>query len=61
MALRNALICRVERVLCRPRGEITGWRARRPVRRVKQSDIVREGAHEGLLDFTETGYLATNW
>ncbi|HZR54031.1 MAG TPA: NAD-dependent succinate-semialdehyde dehydrogenase [Streptosporangiaceae bacterium] len=28
---------------------------------VKQSGIGREGAHEGLLEFTETKYIATNW
>jgi succinate-semialdehyde dehydrogenase / glutarate-semialdehyde dehydrogenase len=28
---------------------------------VKQSGIGREGAHEGLLAFTETKYIATNW
>src|ERR1035441_2226133 len=28
---------------------------------VKQSGIGREGAQEGLLEFTETKYIATNW
>src|ERR1700683_1307227 len=28
---------------------------------VKQSGIGREGAHEGLLEFTETEYTATDW
>ncbi|HLK02146.1 MAG TPA: aldehyde dehydrogenase family protein, partial [Streptosporangiaceae bacterium] len=28
---------------------------------VKQSGIGREGAHEGLLAFTEAKYIATNW
>ena len=28
---------------------------------VKQSGIGREGAHDGLLEFTETKYIATNW
>src|SRR5580698_8302087 len=28
---------------------------------VKQSVIGREGAHDGLLEFTETKYIATNW
>src|ERR1700727_754924 len=28
---------------------------------VEQSGIGREGAHEGLLEFTETKYIATNW
>ncbi len=28
---------------------------------VKQSGIGREGAHEGLLEYTETKYIATNW
>src|SRR6516225_5209825 len=28
---------------------------------VKQSGIGREGAHEGLLEFTETKYIATDW
>jgi succinate-semialdehyde dehydrogenase/glutarate-semialdehyde dehydrogenase len=28
---------------------------------VKQSGIGREGAHEGLVEFTETKYIATNW
>ena len=28
---------------------------------VKQSGIGREGAHEGLLEFTETKYIATSW
>jgi len=28
---------------------------------VKQSGLGREGAHEGLLEFTETKYIATNW
>jgi acyl-CoA reductase-like NAD-dependent aldehyde dehydrogenase len=28
---------------------------------VKQSGIGREGAHEGLLEFTETKYIAANW
>src|SRR6201997_875712 len=27
----------------------------------KQAGIGREGAHEGLLEFTETKYIATNW
>jgi succinate-semialdehyde dehydrogenase/glutarate-semialdehyde dehydrogenase len=28
---------------------------------VKQSGIGREGAHEGLMEFLETKYIATNW
>jgi succinate-semialdehyde dehydrogenase/glutarate-semialdehyde dehydrogenase len=28
---------------------------------VKQSGIGREGAHDGLLEFTETKYIATDW
>jgi succinate-semialdehyde dehydrogenase / glutarate-semialdehyde dehydrogenase len=28
---------------------------------VKQSGLGREGAHEGLLEFTETKYIATSW
>ena len=28
---------------------------------VKQSGLGREGAHEGLLEFLETKYIATNW
>jgi succinate-semialdehyde dehydrogenase/glutarate-semialdehyde dehydrogenase len=28
---------------------------------VKQSGIGREGAHEGLLEYTETKYIATSW
>jgi succinate-semialdehyde dehydrogenase / glutarate-semialdehyde dehydrogenase len=28
---------------------------------VKQSGIGREGAHEGLLEYTETKYIATDW
>jgi len=28
---------------------------------VKQSGIGREGGHEGLLDYTESKYIATNW
>jgi succinate-semialdehyde dehydrogenase/glutarate-semialdehyde dehydrogenase len=28
---------------------------------VKQSGIGREGGHEGLLDYLETKYIATNW
>jgi succinate-semialdehyde dehydrogenase / glutarate-semialdehyde dehydrogenase len=28
---------------------------------VKQSGIGREGAHEGLLEFTESKYIAVNW
>ena len=28
---------------------------------VKQSGLGREGAHEGLLEFTETKYIATDW
>ena len=28
---------------------------------VKQSGIGREGAHDGLLEFTETKYIATSW
>jgi succinate-semialdehyde dehydrogenase / glutarate-semialdehyde dehydrogenase len=28
---------------------------------VKQSGIGREGAHDGLLEFTETKYIAVNW
>ena len=28
---------------------------------VKQSGLGREGAHDGLLEFTETKYIATNW
>jgi succinate-semialdehyde dehydrogenase/glutarate-semialdehyde dehydrogenase len=28
---------------------------------MKQSGIGREGAHEGLMEFLETQYVATNW
>jgi succinate-semialdehyde dehydrogenase / glutarate-semialdehyde dehydrogenase len=28
---------------------------------VKQSGLGREGAHQGLLDFTETKYIALDW
>jgi succinate-semialdehyde dehydrogenase/glutarate-semialdehyde dehydrogenase len=28
---------------------------------MKQSGIGREGAHEGLKEFLETQYIATNW
>jgi succinate-semialdehyde dehydrogenase/glutarate-semialdehyde dehydrogenase len=28
---------------------------------VKQSGIGREGGHDGLLEFTESKYIATNW
>ena len=28
---------------------------------VKQSGIGREGAHEGLLEFAETEYIAASW
>ena len=28
---------------------------------VKQSGIGREGAHEGLLAYTETKHIATDW
>jgi succinate-semialdehyde dehydrogenase/glutarate-semialdehyde dehydrogenase len=28
---------------------------------VKQSGIGREGGHEGVLDYTESKYIATNW
>ncbi len=28
---------------------------------VKQSGLGREGAHEGLMEFLETKYIATNW
>ena len=28
---------------------------------VKQSGVGREGSHEGLLEFLETKYIATNW
>ncbi|MPZ69685.1 MAG: aldehyde dehydrogenase family protein [Actinobacteria bacterium] len=28
---------------------------------VKQSGIGREGGHEGMLDYTESKYIATNW
>ena len=28
---------------------------------VKQSGLGGEGAHEGLLEFTETNYIATDW
>jgi succinate-semialdehyde dehydrogenase / glutarate-semialdehyde dehydrogenase len=28
---------------------------------VKQSGLGREGAHDGLLEFTETKYIATDW
>ncbi|HSO93652.1 MAG TPA: aldehyde dehydrogenase family protein, partial [Candidatus Dormibacteraeota bacterium] len=28
---------------------------------VKQSGVGREGAHEGLLEFLETKYIATTW
>ena len=28
---------------------------------VKQSGIGREGGHEGILEFTESKYIAANW
>ena len=28
---------------------------------VKQSGLGREGAHEGLLEYTETKYIAVDW
>jgi succinate-semialdehyde dehydrogenase/glutarate-semialdehyde dehydrogenase len=28
---------------------------------MKQSGLGREGAHQGLLDFTETKYIALDW
>ncbi len=28
---------------------------------VKQSGLGREGAHEGILEFSEAKYIATNW
>ena len=28
---------------------------------VKQSGLGREGAHEGMLEFTETKYIAAGW
>ena len=28
---------------------------------VKESGIGREGGHEGMLDYTETKYIATSW
>ena len=28
---------------------------------VKQSGIGREGGHEGLLEFTESKYIAVDW
>jgi succinate-semialdehyde dehydrogenase/glutarate-semialdehyde dehydrogenase len=28
---------------------------------VKQSGIGREGGHDGLLEFTESKYIAANW
>ena len=28
---------------------------------VKQSGLGREGAHEGLLEYTETNYIAVDW
>ena len=28
---------------------------------VKQSGLGREGGHHGLLEFTETKYIATGW
>ncbi len=28
---------------------------------VKESGIGREGGHEGMLDYTETKYIATDW
>jgi succinate-semialdehyde dehydrogenase/glutarate-semialdehyde dehydrogenase len=28
---------------------------------VKQSGVGREGSHEGLMEFLETKYIATNW
>ncbi|RZJ25110.1 MAG: aldehyde dehydrogenase family protein, partial [Haliea sp.] len=28
---------------------------------VKQSGLGREGAHEGILEFTEMKYIAANW
>ena len=32
-----------------------------PIGGVKQSGLGREGAHEGLLEYTETKYIATDW
>jgi succinate-semialdehyde dehydrogenase/glutarate-semialdehyde dehydrogenase len=28
---------------------------------VKQSGLGREGGHEGMLEFTESQYVAVNW
>jgi succinate-semialdehyde dehydrogenase/glutarate-semialdehyde dehydrogenase len=28
---------------------------------VKQSGLGREGAHDGLLEYTETKYIAVDW
>jgi len=28
---------------------------------VKESGVGREGGHEGMLDYTETKYVATDW
>jgi succinate-semialdehyde dehydrogenase/glutarate-semialdehyde dehydrogenase len=28
---------------------------------VKESGVGREGGHEGMLDYTETKYIATDW
>jgi succinate-semialdehyde dehydrogenase/glutarate-semialdehyde dehydrogenase len=41
------------------RGPVSGPAA--PFGGVKQSGIGREGAHEGLLEFTGTKYIATDW
>ena len=32
-----------------------------PLGGVKESGIGREGGHEGMLDYTETKYIATDW
>jgi len=32
-----------------------------PEIRAKQSGLGREGGHEGLLEFTESKYIATSW